>query len=205
MGIIPFVLLSLCTVPILAEPTSHPSVERMRKDITFLAGEECEGRGVETVGIHKAADYIAAEFKALGVKPAIKDSYFQPFPIKGLRKLGSPNHLILKSPSMEMELKINEDYTVSGLSAMGKVNAEIVFVGYGITIGEKEYDDYRGIDVKDKIVIILRQTPRAGNTEKPFHAGPDEQTRQCREAQGRRSSFRQRPGKGGQDRSAHAV
>src|SRR5258708_25608770 len=55
---------------------------RMRKDITFLASDECEGRGVETKGINRAADYIAAEFKKAGLKPGgPDDSYFQPFTI----------------------------------------------------------------------------------------------------------------------------
>src|SRR5436190_15398993 len=56
------------------------ALERMKKDIFFLAGPECEGRGVETKGLEKAADYIAASFKESGLKPAAKDgSFFQQF------------------------------------------------------------------------------------------------------------------------------
>src|SRR5579871_5348930 len=64
-------------------PLPDPAaLERMRKDVYYLAGPECEGRGVETKGIEKAADYIAASFKAAGLKPGGKDgSYFQPFTI----------------------------------------------------------------------------------------------------------------------------
>jgi hypothetical protein len=168
MGIPSLLVLTLYSIPSQAQPAPHPSVERMKKDITYLAGDECEGRGVETQGINKAADYIAAEFKSIGLKPALKDgSYFQPFKIKGLPKLGTPNHLVFKGPeSKQIEPKINSEYTVSGLSAKGIVNSGIIFVGYGITIGgEKDYDDYRGVDVKDKIVMILRQTPRAGQSK----------------------------------------
>ena len=145
----------------------------MKKDITYLGSDECEGRGIETQGINKAADYIAAQFKAMGVKPALKgESYFQSFKINGMPKLGSPNHLVFKGPqSKEIEPMINKDFTVSGLTGKGKVEAGIVFAGYGITIGEKDYDDYRGIDVKDKIVLILRQTPRTTG-KNSFH--PDQ-------------------------------
>lgn len=173
MGIFSFLLVTLCSVPGRAEPTLHPSIERMKKDITYLGSDECEGRGIETQGINKAADYIAAQFKAMGVKPALKgESYFQSFKINGMPKLGSPNHLVFKGPqSKEIEPMINKDFTVSGLTGKGKVEAGIVFAGYGITIGEKDYDDYRGIDVKDKIVLILRQTPRTTG-KNSFH--PDQ-------------------------------
>ena len=75
------------------------SIERMKKDIFFLASDECEGRGVETTGINMAAEYIAARFKVLGLKPALADgSYFQPFTVSGTSKLGSPNSLVFTGP-----------------------------------------------------------------------------------------------------------
>ncbi len=62
------------------KPFDDPVLERMRKDVFFLAGPECEGRGVETKGIQKAADYVAEAFGKAGLKPAMKNgTYFQPF------------------------------------------------------------------------------------------------------------------------------
>src|SRR5947208_11028362 len=84
-----------------AETTTAPAeVEaRMRKDITYLASDECEGRGVSTKGINLAADYIAGEFKKAGLKPAGADgTYFEPFSITTGTKLGSPNVLVLRGP-----------------------------------------------------------------------------------------------------------
>src|SRR5438128_4977645 len=74
-------------------PAANQAVEeRMRKDITFLASDECEGRGVTTKGINLAADYIAKQFQQAGLKPVGTDgSYFQPFAMKGASSLGSPN------------------------------------------------------------------------------------------------------------------
>jgi hypothetical protein len=156
-----------------AAEKSSSSIERMKKDIYFLASEECEGRGVETQGINKAADHIAATFKELGLKPGMGElGYFQPFSISGSPKLGAPNKLILKgSGDKELEPKISTDWTVSGLTAKGKVSGPIVFAGYGIT--QKDgYDDYKDLDVKGKIVLVLRQTPRAGIKDKKDGVDP---------------------------------
>lgn len=145
-------------------------VDRMKKDIFYLAGEECEGRGVETDGIHKAADYIAAEFKRLGVKPAMKDgTYFQSFAIRGMAKQGNENSLVLNGPTgQEFTTKHGPHFTVSGLTDKGKISTGVVFAGYGITIGPKDYDDYRGVNVEGKIVIVFRQTPRAKSPLAPL-------------------------------------
>src|SRR3954468_23956743 len=70
------------------------AVARLRADVTFLASDACEGRGPGTAGIDKAADYVAAAFKAAGLKGGMPDgSYFQPFVIKGNPEIGQPNTL----------------------------------------------------------------------------------------------------------------
>jgi hypothetical protein len=145
---------------------------RMRKDITFLASDECEGRGPTTKGINLAADYIANEFKKAGLKPAGKDgSYFQPFNVQGA-KLDGPARLVLHGPkSVEINLKPGVHYNPLGLSHAGKLDmAPLIFAGYGITSAKDlknpeipEYDDYQGLDVEGKIVILLRDVPRTDN------------------------------------------
>src|SRR5262249_32347006 len=136
--------------------------ERMRKDITFLASDECEGRGVTTKGINLAADYIATDFKKAGLQPAGDDgTYFQNFKvISGAAKLESPNSLVLTGPKdQRIELTINDHFLPLGISESGKVkNAPIVFAGYGATAAGIDYDDYKGVDVEGKVVIILRRT-----------------------------------------------
>src|SRR6266704_2665784 len=84
---------------------------RMRKDIFYLASDECEGRGVTTKGINLAADYIAGEFKKAGLQPIDKENgYFQPFSvITGGAKLDSPNTLTLTGPNgQQIELKLGD-------------------------------------------------------------------------------------------------
>lgn len=168
-------LLLVCALTFLPT-TSHadenldPSSARLKKDITFLASDECEGRGVNTKGIHLAADYIAAEFKKAGLMPpAGQKDYFQPFTIKGQPKLGEVNTLSFTGPDGEVrELKLGKDFTVTGLSSAGKLTAAVVFVGFGISAPDSQFDEYAGLDVAGKVVIVLRQVPRANDKKNPF-------------------------------------
>jgi hypothetical protein len=148
-----------------AEAKARASEARLRRDVTYLASDECEGRGPSTKGINLAADYIAAEFKKAGLQPGGKDgSFFQPFTIPGAT-LEAPAHLVLKGPKgQEIELKQGIHFEPLGLSHAGKVTAPVVFAGYGVT-GNKDllYDDYQGLDAEDKVVIVLRDTPRGTN------------------------------------------
>src|SRR5262249_29485224 len=156
------ILASMCacwSVFVQLAPAVNEAVEaRMRKDITFLASDECEGRGVTTKGINLAADYIAGEFKAAGLKPAGMDgTYIQPFSISGAAKLGSANTLVLHGPQgQKISLRAGTDFQIAGLSAPGKLTAPILFLGYGASA--KSYDDYRGVDPANKLVVILRRT-----------------------------------------------
>jgi hypothetical protein len=154
-----------------ADNTGDKAVEaRMKKDITFLASEECEGRGVDTKGILKAADYIVEEFKKAGLKPVDgQKDYFQPFSIAGSAKLESPNTLVLRGPQEQViELELNKQFRPMGMSGSGKVKADLVFAGYGVAAKDIGYDDYKGVDVKDKIVVVIRKAPRANNPNTPF-------------------------------------
>jgi hypothetical protein len=161
-----------------ARAAAEDAVEaRMRKDITFLASDECEGRGVTTKGIQLAAEFIAAEFKKAGLKPGGPDgSYFQPFSISGRGNLEPPTLLRLRGPQgQEVELKLNEHFQPLGLSGSGKVTAPLVFLGYGATATNPHapYDDYKGVDVAGKIVVLVRRTPRYTNEDQPFDGSAD--------------------------------
>ncbi|HMF15305.1 MAG TPA: PA domain-containing protein, partial [Gemmataceae bacterium] len=165
------------------------SEARLKRDVTFLASDECEGRGPVTKGLVLAGDYIANEFKKAGLKPGgVDGTYFQSFAVAGA-KLDAPARFVLKSPSgVVMALHSGGDFNPLGISGSGKADAGIVFAGYGITgdikvpkppkpkddsaMGdqkpeEKEekylYDDYASLDVAGKIVVVLRDAPRSAN------------------------------------------
>jgi hypothetical protein len=162
-----FLLGLLLAAPLHGDEASQA---RMKKDVTFLASDECEGRGIGTKGLERAAEYIAQRFKELGLKPGGADgTYFQPFPImRGSEKDGTSS-LVLTGPyGQTITLRPGTDFEVSGLSGAGKASAPVVFVGFGVTAKAAGYDDYAGIDVKDKVVVALRRVPRWSNDAMPF-------------------------------------
>ena len=171
----PYRLLTAALVFAVAAPAPaakpDPVLERLRTDVFYLAGPECAGRGVYGDGINKAADYIAAAFREAGLQPAGPDgSYFQPFTITGSPKLGTPNTLVLTAANdTKTDLAYGTDFTPTGMTKPGKLSAGLAFVGYGITsTKDPKYDDYAGLDVKGKWVLVLRKAPRAGDPHGPF-------------------------------------
>ncbi|MDB5306607.1 MAG: aminopeptidase [Gemmataceae bacterium] len=159
-----FLLVLLLAAPAAAQPAAPDvaAVERMRKDLFFLAGPECEGRGVGTAGLDKAADHVAAAFKTAGLKPAAKDgTYFQPFVMNGFPELDGPSTLAFAGPNgKKVAAEATVDFRPIGFTSGGKTAAGVVFVGHGITAPNLKYDDYAGLDVKGKWVIVVRRTPR---------------------------------------------
>jgi hypothetical protein len=143
---------------------------RLRRDITILASDEYEGRGVGTAGLDMAAQYIARQFSEAGLKPAGPDgSYFQPFPFSAGGELDGPSSLVLHGPlGQDIALKQGKDFQVIGYSGSGTVSAPIVFAGYGITAKGVSYDDYKGSDVRGKVLLLIRRTPRYSNGELSF-------------------------------------
>lgn len=135
---------------------------RLKRDVFFLAGPECEGRGTGQPGNDKAAEYIAEQFKQAGLKPGgVNGTYFQPFRIpRGPAVLGEDNGLTFWGPGgQKIVMKPEEEFQVQGLSASGKVAGRIVFAGYGITVGDR--DDYKGLDVAGKVVLVMRGAPKS--------------------------------------------
>ncbi|MCA9015835.1 MAG: M28 family peptidase, partial [Planctomycetaceae bacterium] len=144
--------------------------KRMLEAIKYLASDELEGRGVDTRGINLAAEYIEKEFKAAGLNvKAVNDSAFQKFTINTGSKLGPTNELQLAGPDGEsIPLVYDKDFRSCSFGGSGKFDAELVFCGYGIDANDVKYSDYAGVDVKDKVVIIMRRTPQQGDKTSPF-------------------------------------
>jgi hypothetical protein len=143
------------------------SEARLRRDITFLASDECEGRGPGTQGINKAADYIAAQFKKAGLKPGGEDgSYFQPFTINA-NVLDEPAILTLQGPQGQtIALKQGVQFWPMALGGAGSDQAPAVFAGYGISSRKADYDDYAEVDVAHKVVVLLRGAPRSPDKDR---------------------------------------
>ena len=130
----------------------------IRKHIDFLASDSLKGRDTPSEGLKIAADYLVTEFKRYGLQP-LSGSYIQEFNVNRVR-LGDGNYLKLtKTDQPEILFRIKREFMPFAYTADDSVNAELAFVGYGITAPEFNYDDYQNIDVKDKVVLILRHEP----------------------------------------------
>ncbi|MBZ5601897.1 MAG: M28 family peptidase [Acidobacteriia bacterium] len=115
-------------------------------DVNYLASPELKGRATGSPELEKAADFIARKFKSFGLKP---DE--QPFPVITGAHLGPKNSL---------DAFPSSDFQPFSFSSSGSITAPVVFAGYGITNPDVHYDDYSGIDVTGKIVLILRHEPK---------------------------------------------
>jgi hypothetical protein len=152
----------------LAAPSA---VDELLRHVKQLASVEFSGRGVDTPGIKLASAYIAGEFAKLGLKPGgDADGYRQNFEVAVGVTVKEPTTLALGS---QFPLALNDDWTPLGFSTSDKVAAELVFAGYGISAKDYGYDDYADLDVKGKIVLVLRYEPPPKNDKSPFRKAPD--------------------------------
>ncbi|HZQ68778.1 MAG TPA: M28 family peptidase [Terriglobales bacterium] len=135
------------------------SDQRYLEDIKVLTQPAMEGRGDGTKGLEKAAQFLADNYKKFGLKPAGTSGYFQPFTVTTGARLQAKNRLEVTVNGTTKSLKLNENYVPLNFSAVGSISGPMVFVGYGASSDEFQYDDYANQDVKDKIVVMLRYEP----------------------------------------------
>ncbi len=165
-AILAFSLLAMAT------PTSvgPANAELYLNHIKTLAAPSMEGRGAGTKGLAKASKYLEHRYKSLGLRPAGTNGYLQPFTVTTGAKLKSDNSLTEEIDGKKNTLTLNQDFVPASFSSSGRFSGPVVFVGYGATADEFQYDDYSGVDVKDKIVVALRYEPEIFG-EKSGHQG----------------------------------
>ncbi len=134
-------------------------------DVKYLASKELRGRGTGMPELQKAADFIAEQFRSFGLHPEM-----QPFQVTTNAKLGKDNHFEYTGKGAKHTLRFKDEFIPFNFSARGSLKGGVVFAGYGISAPEYDYDDYAGLDVKDKIVLILRHEPQEFE-EKSVFAG----------------------------------
>jgi Peptidase family M28/PDZ domain/PA domain len=139
-------------------------------DIKTLAAPDMEGRGAGTKGLEKASKYLEHRYKSLGLQPAGTNGYLQPLTVTTGAKLKSDNSLTEDIGGRKQALALNQDFVPANFSSSGTFAGPVVFAGYGASADEFQYDDYAGVDVKDKIVLVLRYEPEIF-AEKSGHQG----------------------------------
>ena len=131
--------------------------------VTELSSDYYEGRLTGTEGYDLAAEWVATKFEEWNIKPGGDDStYFQYFPIP--YTLVFPGcelylHVPYKNSTLKKYYRYEDEFIPGSTSGSGEVTAEVVYVGYGVTAPELNYDDYKGIDVRGKIVLMEREVP----------------------------------------------
>lgn len=132
--------------------------ELMARHIGFLASDSMKGRNTPSPELDQAAEYIAAEFSSLGIGP-VGGVRFQEVPLH-TKSLDQQGCLFTMTRDGETrDFKLRTDYTPFDLTADTLVQAPLVFAGYGITAPEYGYDDYRDLDVKGEIVLVMKHEP----------------------------------------------
>jgi len=131
----------------------------VKEFITFLASDSLKGRFTGTKEAESAANFIMRDFKKSGLKPLFKKSYFQEFPFISSISYSGKNYCEIDLNKAKLTPILNTGYAAAPFSGNAEVNGNLVFAGYGISAPDLKYDDYKDIDVKGKIVIIMRYHP----------------------------------------------
>ncbi|MEO5763058.1 MAG: M28 family peptidase [Vicinamibacteria bacterium] len=136
---------------------------RLKGHVRFLASDLLEGRGPATRGDQLAQAYIASQFEGFGLEPGAPDgTYIQKVEIVGMKST-SPDSLDFKKGSASITIPKQDYVAFSGVeqASSGFENAELVFVGYGIVAPEYGWDDYKGLDVKGKVLVMMNNDPES--------------------------------------------
>jgi Zn-dependent M28 family amino/carboxypeptidase len=136
--------------------------ERIRAHVRFLSHDLLEGRGTGQRGGDIAAEYIATQFALYGLKPAGDGGgYLQKVPMVGITPAPETTFSLVSSKDAVLDLKPLEQYVAYDQTQQpqSEVDAEIVYVGYGIESPEYKWDDYKGVDVRGKVLLMLVNEP----------------------------------------------
>jgi len=174
-------LLLLAAASAFAQQQSDPSASRLQQHISYLASDALDGRRTGTAGANDAARYVAGEFARVGLRApdppksgrklsVAMGRYLQSFPYIAGVELGKGNTLAFgRYPrTNDTPLQPGVDWSPLGFSANGKVEGGIMFVGFGITASELNYDDYAGLNATGRIAIALQGTPDGSNPHGQF-------------------------------------
>ena len=159
-------LLWLC--PLALCPAADINPQAYLEHVKYLASPELKGRATGSPELETAAAYIAGQFKSFGLEPVDGRSYLQAFPAELGARLGPANAFAYSDSGAKQSLKEGRDYEPFTFSTNGKFTGAVVFAGYGITAKEYNYDDYAGVDVTGKMVLILRHEPQEDDPRSVF-------------------------------------
>ena len=145
-------------IALVALVLQDPAAEGTRwwSHIAFLADDALQGRDVGSAGYDKAAAYVEAQFAKIGLKPGGVAGYRQPVRFESRVLVAGQSRLALARDGREEPLTLGDDASLSARGELdGSVEAPMVFVGYGLSIPEAEWDDLAGLDLRGKIAVYV--------------------------------------------------
>lgn len=145
----------------------------LRAHLSFLSSDMLEGRGTGQRGADLAVAYLEAQAMAAGLKPANGDSFRQSVKIAGVKSSPQDSKVALEALGKAQALAFGKDWVWApgDAKASHAMDAELVFVGYGIAAPEQGWDDYKGIDTKGKILVMMVNDPMPTAAEPERFAG----------------------------------
>jgi Zn-dependent M28 family amino/carboxypeptidase len=163
-------LLAMATVP-RRSAWSEINAVRMLENIKILSSDEYEGRAPASKGEELATHFIEAQFKQIGLEPGNPDgAYFQNVPMVGITA-DPAAELVFASPAggKQVRLKYADDFVAwtKRVEPAVSIDADMVFVGYGVVAPEYKWDDYKGVDVKGKVLVMLINDPPVPDPKDP--------------------------------------
>ncbi|TGE26645.1 M28 family metallopeptidase [Hymenobacter metallicola] len=156
-----------------ASPNDGITAQLIGNHIKVLASDEYQGRKPFTVGEQKATTYLANEFKKLGLQPGPDGSYFQKVPLVEITGTPAPT-MQITGGKQPLALNYKTDYMAFTEQEKEKValqNSPLVFAGYGVVAPEYGWNDYAGLDVKGKTVVVLVNDPGNAGTDTTLFKG----------------------------------
>ncbi|MGH9712222.1 MAG: M28 family metallopeptidase [Candidatus Acidiferrales bacterium] len=150
------------SLPMLVRPASeaHFDGKTWWGYVKVLADDKMEGRETGSAGLRAAESYIVEQLKAAGVEPAGSDGYYQPVKFISRQIIEKDSSAELIHDGKAEPLKLGEDaYFGTRVDLAPEVEAKLVFAGYGLSIPEKNYDDFAGLDLKGKIAVTMQGSP----------------------------------------------
>ena len=150
-----------CALALSQQPATHFNGQTWWDHVKVLADDKMEGRETGSRGEHAAEEYAIEQFKNAGVEPAGTNGFFQPVRFVSRQIVEKDCSLALVRDGNREPLSIGEDaFILSRIPPAPEVKAGLVFVGYGLNIPEKSYNDFDGLDVKGKIVVLFSGSPK---------------------------------------------
>lgn len=183
----PLFALLLLAGPALAQQAAPltPEQAAIKAHVQFLASDALRGREAGTRDFDVAAEYVAARMLAIGLQPGANGGWFQPVKLVTYRPAGKAAWT-LKRGGKDVPFVFGKDFVNEPIPSAPdfKAEGEVVFAGYGIVYPQGGRDDYKGIDVRGKIVAVLDGTPAGLPNEVNAHFGDDGQKARLAAARG---------------------